>query len=154
VPAGGSTWHAQQLTLSDGLTTLPQAAQGTALRIRALIRPADGRVGVAVRASGDGASATSISYDDGQLVVDRTTSGDVAFSDEFASVSRARLPLRDGIIELDIWVDESSVEVFAADGSLAITEQIFPEPNQVGVCLVAEHAGAIVEELAVTVFAQ
>ena len=105
-----------------------------------------------MRASPDGSTSTTIAYEAGELIVDRTASGDIGFAKGFASSSRASLPLRDGVIELDIWVDASFVEVFADNGSFVITEQIFPSEDDVAVLLLADKEGATVEYLAVTVF--
>ncbi len=152
IPSDPSSWQATELPLTTGLTALPESAHGSALRIRAGIRPAGARAGIAVRASADGSTSTTITYEAGELIVDRTASGDVGFAERFASLSRASLPLRDGVIELDIWVDASSVEVFADGGSLVITEQIFPAEDDIAVLLSADKEGATVEHMAVTVF--
>ena len=61
-------------------------------------------------------------------------SGDVTFDPTFATgVQRAPLKLEDGRLKLHILVDWSSVEVFADDGQLLITDQIFPDPASTGI---------------------
>ena len=55
-------------------------------------------------------------------------SGNVAFSPSFPSMEFAPLQLdRNGRVHLRIIVDRSSVEVFANDGRIAITDQVFPD---------------------------
>ena len=64
---------------------------------------------------------------DGTLSLDRTKSGQTAFSPAFPSVSVAPLDGGgDGIYRLDVWVDRSSLELFVDGGCAALTEQIFP----------------------------
>ena len=62
-----------------------------------------------------------------QLFLDRTRSGDVAFSPHFPGRHVAPLALpEDGILHLTVLVDVSSVEVFADGGLAVITDRIFP----------------------------
>ncbi len=71
---------------------------------------------------------TLIGYDaDRQaLFVDRSRSGMVDFHPEFAGRRYAPLALVNGRVSLRVIVDRCSVEVFADDGSLSMTEIIFP----------------------------
>ncbi|WP_316959596.1 GH32 C-terminal domain-containing protein [Streptomyces sp. TRM68367] len=68
----------------------------------------------------------------GEVFVDRTKSGDVGFSLDFPGVQRAPISVgANGKVTLRVLVDWSSVEVFTQDGSVAITDQIFPDPSSV-----------------------
>lgn len=62
------------------------------------------------------------------MFVDRTTSGDVSFSDLFTKVHEAPLQLENRKVKLRIFVDESSVEAFGNDGRVAFSNVIFPDP--------------------------
>ncbi|WP_323374375.1 GH32 C-terminal domain-containing protein [Paenibacillus sp. JNUCC31] len=62
------------------------------------------------------------------LFVDRTTSGDVSFSDLFTKVHEAPLQPENQKVKLRIFVDESSVEVFGNDGKVVFSDVIFPDP--------------------------
>ena len=83
---------------------------------------------------------TLVGYDApaGQVFVDRTKSGQVAFSSLFPSRETAPLSAEDGRVKLHIFVDWSSVEVFGDDGQVCITDQIFPMPSSDGLALFAE----------------
>ncbi|MCS7463976.1 glycoside hydrolase family 32 protein [Paenibacillus doosanensis] len=62
-----------------------------------------------------------------QLFVDRTRAGEASFHPLFAGKHAA--PLRQDAhhrVTMHIWLDRSSVEVFAGDGSAAITDLIYP----------------------------
>jgi fructan beta-fructosidase len=73
-------------------------------------------------------SYTLVSYDKQrqQLFVDRTHSGLVDFSPDFPARTAAPLVLGGEPLRLNILVDRSSVEVFAMEGRLAMTNLIFP----------------------------
>ncbi len=92
-----------------------------------------GDLGVRVR-KGD-AEETVIGYDPvkKQLYVDRSRSGQVSFSKAFPG--RFSAPLDASGRHLDIWVyvDRSSVEVFTGDGQVVLTNQIFPKPDSRGI---------------------
>ena len=62
----------------------------------------------------------------GELVVVREPA---AFSEAFGSVSRVPVPLVDGAVSLEVWLDRCSVEVFADDGRVVLTFLVFPEPD-------------------------
>ena len=88
--------------------------------------------GFRVRRSGD--EFTAIRYDvrGKKLIVDRTHSGIVDFSQDFPNLCSAPLAPIAGVIQLHIFVDSCSVEVFGNEGALSITELIFPAPDSTG----------------------
>lgn len=72
---------------------------------------------------------TLVGYDAraGQVFLDRSKSGQVAFSPQFPRRYRAPLPLTNGELKLRIFVDRSSVEVFAGGGRVVFTALVFPD---------------------------
>jgi sucrose-6-phosphate hydrolase SacC (GH32 family) len=97
---------------------------------------------------GDG-KRTRIGYDvdRGEVFVDRTRSGDVGFNKDFATVSRAKVPVREGRVRLKVWVDASSVEVFADGGRVAVTQLVYPPVGARGVDVWSEGGEAKVVRL-------
>lgn len=94
--------------------------------------------GVVVRGPADGTVGTRIGIHpgSGDLIVDRTHSGDTDFHEAFPSTSRAPIAAaKDGNYTLQIFVDHCSVEVFANDGLVSVTELIFPDPAQTSLTL-------------------
>jgi fructan beta-fructosidase len=88
---------------------------------------------------------TLVGYDAqaGEVFVDRTKSGQVAFSNLFPGRQTAPLSAKNGRVTLHIFVDWSSVEVFAGgDGQAVITDQIFPMPSSDGLALFANGGNA------------
>ena len=84
-----------------------------------------------------------------QLFVDRTHSGEIGFSKDFPARTAAPLRLAGSELQLHVLVDRSSVEVFAADGRLAMTNLVFPPPAARGIQFYSEggKTGVVKAEL-------
>ena len=85
-----------------------------------------------IRVLKDGNEYTEIGYDVSKKVVyvDRQKSGNVGFHPQFAGRHEASLRQDNDIIKLQILIDASSVEVFANDGEVVITDLVFPTGNK------------------------
>jgi len=131
-------------TLDDETVDLaPAGGSGKAYELVATFEPGDAdAVGLRVR-KGEG-EHTVVGYDaeSGEVFVDRTASGRVDFHDAFPTRSAAPLAPEDGRIKLRVFVDWSSVEVFANDGARVLTHRIFPNPESEGVSLFADGGPA------------
>jgi levanase len=64
-----------------------------------------------------------------QVFVNRAESGETDFSSSFSTVHEAPLKPENKHIKLNIFVDDSSIEVFANDGKVVISDVIFPDPS-------------------------
>lgn len=62
-------------------------------------------------------------------------SGDTIFNENFTGSHTAPLETLDGMIKLHIIFDRSSVEVFANNGLVTMTERIFPSNDSLGLSL-------------------
>ena len=73
-----------------------------------------------------------LSYDVASQILsfDRTKSGKVAFHEKFASVDGMKVPPRDNRLMLDIFVDNSLVELYANGGEKVMTQQVFPTKSK------------------------
>ena len=140
-------YEASRLDLPVGRFDLPSDVRGTALRIQARIRPGAGAVELCVRGAEHDAPGMRIRYSDGTLSVDRsgTSFMVVPMADAAATVQ-----LREGVLDLDVWVDAMSVEIFADGGAVTISEQVFTADDNVGVFLNSTQPGAVVEYFSVT----
>ncbi|MFX4801985.1 GH32 C-terminal domain-containing protein, partial [Acinetobacter baumannii] len=78
----------------------------------------------------------SISYDATleQLTIDRANTP-TGFSSQYPYFAKknAYLKAKNEKIKLRIFFDKSIVEIFANDGELVFTSQIFPEPGDTGI---------------------
>ncbi|WP_422934406.1 glycoside hydrolase family 32 protein [Sinomonas sp. P47F7] len=97
-----------------------------------------------------GAEATRIAYETerGALVVDRTASGRADLGPAFASKETAPAELVGGRLALQVYVDTSSIEVFAQGGRVTITDLIFPDPSSTGISL--HSAGGTAQLISLT----
>ena len=131
-----------------GIELLPARAWGQVLQIDATLTPGPTEeIGLIVRGSKD--VGTSISYNSISrcLVVNRERSGQVSFNPSFASIESAPVELIGGKIRLKILVDHYSVEVFAQNGTVTITDQIFPAPTDRSVSVYTKNGAGIVDSL-------
>ena len=105
------------------------------------------RFGLRLRTGPD--EQTTIGYVTKQQMVfiDRTKSGPSDFSPAFAGVHIAPLPPSDGIIRLHIFVDRSSVELFANDGLVTVTDQIFSSDQEIQIELFSNDGDVLVNRL-------
>jgi levanase len=143
-------------TLAPGTTALPPATSGQVQRIEVTFTPGTAaKAGITVL--GNGSTSTVIGYDaaTGELYVDRSNSGNTSFHPLFSSVDSAPVtPDADGNITLRIYVDRSSVEVFAQGGLRTITDQVFPAEGAGEVALFADGGTAVLKSLTVTALDQ
>lgn len=139
-------------TITPGTHALPSAASGDVQRIDVTFAP-----GTAAKSGitlfGNGSSSTAVGYDAAtkEVYVDRANSGNVGFHPLFASVDSAPVSVdAQGNVTLRIYVDRSSVEVFAQGGLRTITNQVFPADGAKEVALFAEGGVAQLKSLTVT----
>ncbi|HRW02060.1 MAG TPA: GH32 C-terminal domain-containing protein [Tetrasphaera sp.] len=135
----------------SGSRLLPK--RGSVARIDAVLRPGTAkRFGLTVHAAADGSEKTVIGYDTttGRLFVDRTDSGNVGFHPAFPSVEDAQVSLVGGKLTLSVYLDRSSVELFAQGGRTAITDQVFPSAGSNRIGMWAEGGAMRVESLKIT----
>ena len=82
-----------------------------------------------------------------ELFVDRRRSGDVSFHPRFAGRHAGPITPRDGVYEIRVLLDRSSVEVFGGDGQCVLTERIFPSPSSRRVEVYTEGGTATIRSL-------
>ncbi len=98
-----------------------------------------------------GGSWTTVAYDNIQskLAVDRTSSGESGFEGTFAARHEAAMSPKNNRVKMRILVDRSSVEVFGNDGEAVITDQLFPDPADIGLELYSIGGNVTLESLTV-----
>lgn len=142
-------YEASGVTLPAGRFDLPSEAHGAALRIQARVRPGSAAFELCVRGAEEDASAVSIRYAAGVLTVDRSSAVSSDLAPSLGAEAAVAVPLRDGALELDVWVDTTSVEVFADGGATTMSEAIFTVGRHVGVFVESSEPGVVVERLTV-----
>ncbi len=105
------------------------------------------RFGFRLRTGDDEQTTIGYATKEQKLFIDRTQSGLNDFSDAFSGVHVASLPSIDGVVRLHIFVDRSSVEMFANDGLVTITDQIFPTGDGLQIELFSDGGDTAVNKL-------
>jgi fructan beta-fructosidase len=108
--------------------------QGDQLELMVEFAPrSSGTEGVKVLTSDTEATVIGVDRQRGRAFVDRTQSGNVTFHQKFSGVYDAPLAVHDGRVELHLFVDASSVEVFVNDGERVFTSLVYPSAASRGV---------------------
>ena len=120
------------------------AGVGEAIELWVVLEP-DGATECGIRLRTSPEQFTTIAYDtrESVLFVDRTHSGQTAFSPAFSNPRRAPLTPVQGSVELHILVDRCSLEVFANGGDVAVTGLIFPDDAHGNLAVEAYAVGGV-----------
>lgn len=87
-----------------------------------------------------------------EVYVDRSRSGQADFHKDFPGKHSAPLQTSGSILEMRIFVDRSSVELFADRGQAVITDLIYPDPASTGITVFADDGRKVIESLQVYEF--
>jgi sucrose-6-phosphate hydrolase SacC (GH32 family) len=126
-------------TWADAESMLSRHEWPEALEIDAELQLQDSQdFGFVVR-KGD-SYGTRVGYDAtwSDVYVDRSHSGDVVIGPTFAARHEAPIAIQGGRIRLHILLDRSSVEVFADNGLVTITDLIYPRSLDKGLAVYAK----------------
>jgi len=126
--------------LNEKLAKWPHLSQ--TFELEATVRPGPGKQ-FAWRVLEGPQEYTLIGYDTDrkEIFVDRTHTAHASFHERYPSRTVAPLDPRRGAVTLRIFVDQSSVEVFADDGQVVLTNLVFPNPASTGISLMADKTG-------------
>jgi fructan beta-fructosidase len=93
---------------------------------------------------------TLVGFDAAQeeVFIDRTRSGEVSFSKDFPGRHTARLG-KSASVKLHVFVDRSSVELFANDGERVLSDRVYPHRGSDQIEFYAKGAGGRVVSLKV-----
>ncbi|MGH9539108.1 MAG: glycoside hydrolase family 32 protein [Terriglobales bacterium] len=102
-----------------------------------------GEIGFRLRKGRDAETVVGFNGSRSEVFVDRTHSGEVSFSKDFPGRHAAGLENKSRI-KLHVFVDRSSVEVFANDGERVFSERIYPPPGSDGMEVYTTGGGKVV----------
>jgi fructan beta-fructosidase len=105
-------------------------------------------IGFRLRKSKDAETLVGFGGRRGEVYVDRIRSGEVAFSKDFPGRHSATIE-GNRSIKLRVFVDRSSVEVFANDGERVLSDRIYPPPGSDGIELYSQGAGGRIVSLTI-----
>jgi fructan beta-fructosidase len=84
----------------------------------------------------------SITLFNNQLITDRRSSGNIAFSDDFASKVQV-MSIKDKIRSLQIILDKSSVEILLNNGKYSMTNVLFPTEDYTNLNIITKDNTAV-----------
>jgi len=131
--------HWQDETISPG-TNLLAGLQGDSFEMVAdfQIESKLEHFGFRVRVGKGESTIIAYSSQTQQVTLDRSHSGQCDFHPGFAGIHSADLPPVNGHLRLHIFVDRSSVEVFANNGQITLSDSIFPADESLGLELFSQ----------------
>jgi fructan beta-fructosidase len=103
-------------------------------------------IGFRLRKGKDAETLAGFDAIHGEVLIDRRRSGDVSFSRDFPGRHAAKLE-KTASVKLHVFVDRSSIEVFANDGERVLSDRIYPPPGSDGIELYAKGAGGRIVSL-------
>lgn len=101
-----------------------------------------GHFGLSFRGDGSGREQTTWSYDvnEQKAVLDRSLAGEGP-----VGVRKAKVPLRDGLMDLCIYIDSSSVEIFMQHGEVSMTARIYPKESSTAISFFSDNLVELVK---------
>ncbi len=124
-----------QMTNKQVTGSLALNAKTTQCEIEITLQPAAGD-NCGLRLASGHQHAFEIGYDAGnqQLYIDRHQTANQSFNGNFAKLSRytTTVALKNKLLKLHVFFDNSVVEVFANDGEAVLTAQFFPDKDDNG----------------------
>jgi fructan beta-fructosidase len=127
----GRLYSLSATSFTEGSTVLK--ARGAKLEIKMIFKTETAtEFGLKIRVGANEFTTIGYKLERQELFVDRKQSGKIDFSKHFAGRHTALLELEGDELQLHIFIDQSSVEVFAGKGRTVITDLIYPSPESDG----------------------
>lgn len=125
-----------------------QGVQGTMLELKAEFELA-GATSFGLKVAVGETEETIVGYnvETSELFVDRSRSGETQFHTDFTSYSSVVLKPENNRIQLHLFLDRSSLEVFGNDGRVSLTNRIFPTEEGSGIVLFAKEGEVHLQSL-------
>ncbi len=101
-----------------------------------------GEMGIRLRKNGNEETLVGFDASRSEVFIDRIHSGEVDFSKDFPGRYSARLESH-FTVKLHIFVDRSSVELFANDGERVLSDRIYPHPGSNQIELYGDRGGRV-----------
>lgn len=145
---GSELMHLEDQPMAAAVEAMRAARlSGDIIEIEAEFAPGAAKeVGFKLRKDGDEKTVVGFIPKTKEVFVDRTRSGMVSFSPEFSG-RHAGSVRQSEKLKLRIFLDRSSVEVFANDGEAVLTDRIYPSPGSDGIELYSYGVGGSVQSL-------
>lgn len=133
-----------QFTITDRTRRI-DGIEGDSKELLVTLIPGEERSGVRLFKGQD--EETLVYYEDGHVVFDRTngTNGRIN-SEPVNNITKVPVPLVDGAVELRIFLDKYSVEVFINNGERVMSSTVFPSEDAIGIEFFTEGTASFIVE--------
>ena len=133
----GESWHMEEEAVNESIDLkekLDGDFDGHSYEIVARIQPKEAaKFGFKLRKGNEEETLLTYDAESKKLSLDRTESTSATINKLFPRVNSCRMPLENGSVTLRIFVDHSTVEVFANGGAKVISSLIYPQPESDGI---------------------
>lgn len=139
----------KDIIIDEGKNILKEI-KGKCLEIKAEFEIMDAReFGFKVRKGENEETRVAYNVLKEEVFIDRRDSGEVDFQQDFAGVHQALIKPEENCLQMHIFVDWSSLELFVNDGEISITDLIFPDPESEGLELYTKEGKVKIKSLEV-----
>jgi fructan beta-fructosidase len=146
----GKEFHLERVSVEEANRRIKEAGiSGEAVEIEAELAPGNAaEMGFRVRKGGVQETLVGISRGQKRVFIDRNKAGELSYSKEAAGRHSGQIQ-QTSSAKLQIFVDRSSVEVFANDGEVTLTDRIYPLRHSEGIELYSLNGNGKVESLSI-----
>jgi fructan beta-fructosidase len=146
----GKEFHLERVSVEEANRRIKEAGiSGDAVEIEAELAPGNAaEMGFRVRKGGAQETLVGISRGQKSVFIDRNKAGELSYSKEAAGRHSGQIQ-QTSSVNLQIFVDRSSVEVFANDGEVTLTDRIYPLRHSEGIELYSLNGNGKVESLSI-----
>ena len=146
----GKEFHLENVSVAEANLGIKEAGlSGDTVEIEAELAPENtDEMGFRVRKGGAQETVVGISRTQKSVFIDRSKSGELSYSKEAAGRHSGQIqPASE--VKLQIFVDRSSVEVFANDGEVTLTDRIYPFEHSEGIELYSLNGNGKIKSLSI-----
>jgi fructan beta-fructosidase len=143
-------FHLERVSVEEANRRIKEAGiSGDTVEIEAELAPGNAEeMGFRVRKGGVQETLVGISRRQKSVFIDRNKAGELSYSKEAAGRHSGQIQ-QASRVKLQIFVDRSSVEVFANDGEVTLTDRIYPLEHSMGIEVYSLDGNGKIESLSV-----
>ena len=145
----GEAFHFEKHNVQPGGNPLEGIQADTfELDAKVKVEPSTNLFGFRIRKGAGEYTTVGFNTSSREVFIDRRASGIINFNDGFAAIHTAPLDIKE-TVQLKIFVDRCSVEVFVNDGLTSLSDLIYPSMNGNGLEFFTEGGNVLLESLSV-----
>jgi len=146
----GKRFHLENISVAEANRRIKEAGiSGDTLEMEAELAPENAEeMGFRVRKGGAQETVVGVSQTQKSVFIDRNNAGELSYSKEAAGRHAGQIQPASKV-KLQIFVDRSSVEVFANDGEVTLTDRIYPFEHSEGIELYSLNGSGKIKSLSI-----